>query len=69
MLWILAAIGYVANGAQGDASQTGIAALQTLVPGGIALAAVVIISFYPLTNAKLAQIQADLLARAQAQPD
>ncbi len=69
MLWILAAIGYVANSAQGDASQTGIAALQTLVPGAIALAAVVIISFYPLTNTKLAQIQADLLARAQAQTD
>lgn len=65
MLWILSAIGYVANGAQGGASQTGIAALQTLVPGAIALVAVVIISFYPLTNARLAQIQADLLKRAQ----
>jgi GPH family glycoside/pentoside/hexuronide:cation symporter len=60
MLWGLAGIGYVAKEAQSDASQTGIALLHTVVPGVIALLAVVIISFYPLTNSKLVQIQADL---------
>lgn len=60
MLWVLAAIGYVAREAQSDASQTGIALLQTVIPGVIALVAAAIISFYPLTNAMLARIQSDL---------
>jgi glycoside/pentoside/hexuronide:cation symporter, GPH family len=63
MLWVLAAIGYVAKEAQSDASQTGIALLQTVIPGVIALLSAIIISFYPLTNAKLTQIQNDLKAR------
>jgi GPH family glycoside/pentoside/hexuronide:cation symporter len=63
MLWVLAAIGYVAKEAQSDASQMGIALLQTVIPGFIALVSACIISFYPLTNKKLEQIQADLKAR------
>lgn len=63
MLWVLAGIGYVAKEAQSDASQTGIALLQTVIPGVIAIISVVIISFYPLSNAKLEQIQADLKVR------
>ena len=63
MLWVLAAIGYVAKEAQSDASQTGIALLHTVMPGVIALIATVIISFYPLTNNKLVEIQADLKRR------
>lgn len=68
MLWVLAAIGYVAREAQSDASQTGIALLQTIIPGVIALVAVVVISFYPLTNSTLAQIQADLKNREAPNP-
>lgn len=63
MLWVLAAIGYVAKEAQTDASQTGIALLHTVIPGVIALVATAIISFYPLTNNKLVEIQADLKSR------
>src|SRR5690606_5702826 len=63
MLWVLAGIGYVAREAQSDASQTGIALLQTVIPGVIALISAVVISFYPLTNSKLAQIQNDLKNR------
>jgi GPH family glycoside/pentoside/hexuronide:cation symporter len=63
MLWILAAIGYVANEAQSGASRTGIALLQTVLPGLFALVAVVVIRFYDLTGAQLERIQQDLQAR------
>lgn len=63
MLWILAAIGYVANEAQSGASRSGIALLQTALPGLFALVAVVVIRFYDLTGAQLERIQQDLQAR------
>jgi GPH family glycoside/pentoside/hexuronide:cation symporter len=63
MLWILAAIGYVANQAQTGASQTGIALLQTVIPGLFAVVAVVVIRFYDLTGSQLEKIQRDLQAR------
>jgi GPH family glycoside/pentoside/hexuronide:cation symporter len=63
MLWVLAAIGYVANQAQTGASQTGIALLQTALPGVFALIAVVVIRFYDLTGGQLEKIQQDLLRR------
>lgn len=68
MLWMLAAIGYVAREAQTDASQQGIALLQTVIPGVIAFIAAFVVSFYPLTNEKLEQIQTDLKAREAEQP-
>jgi glycoside/pentoside/hexuronide:cation symporter, GPH family len=68
MLWILAAIGYVAREAQSDASQTGIALLQTVIPGVFAFIAAVVVSFYPLNNARLEKIQADIKARQDAPP-
>ncbi len=57
MLWVLAAIGYVANEAQTGASETGIALLQTVIPGLFALAAVLVTRYYGLTGAQLADIQ------------
>jgi GPH family glycoside/pentoside/hexuronide:cation symporter len=63
MLWVLAAIGYVANQAQSGASQTGIALLQTVFPGLFALLAVVAIRFYDLTGSQLERIQRDLQQR------
>ena len=63
MLWVLAAIGYVANEAQSGASQTGIALLQTVFPGVFALIAVVVIAFYNLTGEQLERIQEDLKNR------
>ncbi len=64
MLWVLAALGYAAKAAQTDASQLGIIALQTAVPGGFALLAVVVTQFYTLTGSQLEQIQIDLKQRA-----
>jgi GPH family glycoside/pentoside/hexuronide:cation symporter len=63
MLWVLAAIGYVANKAQTGASQNGIALLQTVVPGIFALIAVVVVSFYSLTSEQLEVIQTELAER------
>lgn len=63
MLWILAGIGYVAKEAQSNASQQGIAMLQTILPGVIAIVAAIVILFYPLDNKKLDVIQKDLSVR------
>jgi glycoside/pentoside/hexuronide:cation symporter, GPH family len=63
MLWILAAIGYAANEAQSGASQTGIALVQTAIPGLFALIAVFVLRYYTLTGSQLEQIQADLKER------
>ena len=63
MLWILAAIGYVANQAQSGASQSGINLLQTALPGLFAWIAVVVVRFYDLTGSQLERIQQDLQER------
>ena len=63
MLWVLAAIGYTARQAQTDASQTGIALLQTVVPGAFALIAMLIVRAYPLTGDQLQDIQSTLERR------
>ena len=69
MLWVLAAIGYAANQAQSGASQTGIALLQTAIPGIFALIAVVVLRYYTLTGSQLDRIQADLKARSEESPE
>ncbi len=66
MLWVLAAIGYVANQAQTGASQQGIALLQTAVPGAFALLAVGVIAFYDLTGEQLERLQHELEERSHA---
>ncbi|WP_089024901.1 MFS transporter [Pseudocolwellia agarivorans] len=58
--WILASMGYIANQAQTGASEQGIVLLMTLIPGVIAIVAVVAIRFYPLTDEQQKQIQHDL---------
>ncbi len=58
--WILASMGYIANQAQTGASEHGIVLLMTLIPGIIAIVAVVAIRFYPLTDEQQKQIQDDL---------
>ncbi|MEM1412444.1 MAG: glycoside-pentoside-hexuronide (GPH):cation symporter [Pseudomonadota bacterium] len=66
MLWVLAGIGYAANQAQSGASQTGIALLQTAIPGAFALLAVGVTAFYRLSGSDLERVQADLEARDRA---
>lgn len=61
--WMLAAMGYVANEAQSDASRHGIALLLTVIPGAVALLAAWVMRFYPLDDAALRDVQRDLQAR------
>lgn len=65
MLWVLAAIGYVAKEAQDGSSQLGINILQTAAPGGFALIAVIVVSFYSLSGERLETIQRELKERNQ----
>jgi len=58
--WILASMGYVANQAQSGASEHGIILLMTLIPGVIAILAVIVVRFYPLSDEQQKQIQHDL---------
>ena len=64
--WTLAAMGYVANEAQSDASRQGIALLLTVIPGIVALLAAWVMRFYPLDDRMLEQVQSDLQARRDA---
>src|SRR5690606_41126276 len=61
--WVLAAMGYVANQAQSDASQLGIILLLAVIPGVVALLAGWVMRAYPLDDATLVQLQAELDAR------
>lgn len=63
---VLASIGYAANEAQTDASQTGIVMLQTAVPGIFAFVAIIALRFYNLSGEKVEQIQRDLAEREKA---
>jgi len=63
--WMLAAMGYVANQAQSDASRLGIVSLLTVIPGVVALVAVWVMKAYPLNDAALARVQAELQARRE----
>lgn len=64
--WVLAAMGYVANEAQSDASRHGIVLLLTVIPGMVALLAAWVMRFYPLDEATLARAQDELQARREA---
>ena len=65
--WVLAGMGYVANQAQSDASQLGIILLLTVIPGVVALLAGWVMRAYPLDDATLVQLQAELDARRELQ--
>ena len=60
---VLAAMGYVANEAQSDASQMGIVLVISIIPGIIALLAAYIMKFYTLDNEFLERIQKELQVR------
>ncbi len=62
---VLAAMGYVANTAQSNASQTGIVILISIIPGTFALLAAYVMKFYTLSNMQLATIQSELKFRKE----
>lgn len=61
--WLLALFGYVANTEQTAGSQQSILWLMSLIPGVVAFVAAAVMACYPLTEAQLRQIQAELAAR------
>lgn len=63
---VLASIGYAANEAQTNASQTGIVVLQTAAPGIFAFIAIFALRFYNLSGSKVEQIQKELAERELA---
>ena len=62
---VLAAMGYVANTAQSNASQTGIVVLISIIPGVFALLAAFVMKFYKLNNKQISTIQLELKARKE----
>lgn len=61
--WILALSGFVANTAQSDGALTGIRVLFALAPAAFALCNAIALSFYPLNDATMRDIERDLQAR------
>lgn len=64
---IFTALGYVPNATQSAGSQEGIVWLMSFIPAMFSLLAVVCMLFYHLDGKKLAQVQAELLARKASQ--
>jgi len=58
--WVLASMGYVANQVQSGDSQNSIVLLMTLIPGVIAILAVICIRFYPLSDQEQEKIHHEL---------
>lgn len=61
--WMLASLGYAPNAIQDNASQSGIIWLMSFVPGALAILAAGLMLLYGLTDARMAEIQADLNTR------
>ncbi len=63
--YLLAWVGYQPNAVQSAQALTGILALVSLVPAFFAFLALLAMYFYPLTEAKFAEIMVELRARHQ----
>jgi GPH family glycoside/pentoside/hexuronide:cation symporter len=64
--WMLAYFGYVANAAQGPRAVSGILLLFSLVPATLALLGAFAIFFYPITDVRMKEIEAELAVRKAA---
>ena len=63
-LGLMSSVGFQANAVQTQESLSGLVNLMSLIPAGIGIVSVIIlVFFYPLTEAKVAQISADLKSR------
>jgi GPH family glycoside/pentoside/hexuronide:cation symporter len=60
---ILSLFGFIANQAQSDLSITGIRLMFSIFPAALAIAGIVAIYFYPLTDKKVREIEAELNER------
>lgn len=58
--WMLSGFGFVANEQQSETSMLGIRLMFSILPGVLAIANAIILIWYPLTEANVAEIQSDL---------
>jgi len=61
--WLLAYYGFVANTPQGPATVGGIRMLFSVIPGVLAVLGAMAIFFYPITDAKMKEIESELASR------
>jgi len=61
--WLLAYYGFVANTLQGPATVGGIRMLFSVIPGVLAVLGALAIFFYPITDAKMKEIESELALR------
>jgi len=70
-LWLLAACGYITNqpsviSNQPESALLCLRCLMSFIPAAVSLIAVLVVSFYPLTTARMKEIDAELqIQRAQ----
>jgi glycoside/pentoside/hexuronide:cation symporter, GPH family len=62
-LGLMSSVGFQANVAQTPDSLRGLVMLMSVIPAAIGVVSILIVLFYPLTEAKMAVISADLQAR------
>ncbi len=65
MLFIMGAMGYIANQAQSSESLLGIRICMTLLPAAIAVVGTILLLFYNLKDSKLTEIEKELNARRE----
>ena len=64
--WILSAVGFQPNVDQTDEVRHGLLLLVSLIPAALGVRAVVVVLFYPLSDAKVAEIERELRQRRAA---
>jgi GPH family glycoside/pentoside/hexuronide:cation symporter len=64
--WILETYGFVANAVQTEEAKSGIVMLMSVYPAIFGLIGGAVMLFYPLTDAKMVEIEQDLTAREKA---
>jgi len=66
-LGLMSSVGFQANTTQTAESLNGLVSLMSVIPAGLGVVAIVILLFYPLNEARVAQIGKDLAARRSGQ--
>ncbi|HVT73588.1 MAG TPA: MFS transporter [Lacunisphaera sp.] len=65
-LGLMSSVGFQANTAQTAESLKGLVALMSVIPAALGVVSIVILLFYPLNEARVAQISVELKARREA---
>jgi GPH family glycoside/pentoside/hexuronide:cation symporter len=65
-LGLMSSVGFQANVTQTPESLKGLVSLMSVIPAGLGIVSMILVLFYPLSEAKVTQISADLKARRAA---